>query len=139
MVEQPEILEHDADAPAQGRKRIRREGRHVVAEQGNEAARRLEGEIEQAQQRCLAGARRTGEELKRMGVDPEGQVAQDLCSKSVTQAHVLESDHARPPNRPPGRCRAGALNDALTICAGARDPPSGAGVSMVSDVLTDAC
>jgi hypothetical protein len=29
-----------------------------------------------------------------MGVDPEGEVAKHLRAESVTQAHILESDHA---------------------------------------------
>src|SRR5262249_18373442 len=45
-------------------------------------------------QRGLAGAGRPGQELKRMGLDLEIQVAQDFGAESVPQSHVFESDHA---------------------------------------------
>ena len=92
-----------------------RQGRDVVAEQGDQAARRLQRQEQQPQQRGLAGAGRAGEELERMRLDAEGEVAQDLRPQAVAQADILESDHARlrqclpgrrMPGRPAGRCPA---------------------------------
>src|SRR6516162_7282502 len=86
VVEQPEILEHDADAPAQNGKRILAEHRGVVVEQGDQAAGRLERKEQQAQQRGLAGSRWAAEELKRMRRNLEGEVAQDFGPQSVAQS-----------------------------------------------------
>ena len=95
MVEQAEILEHDADAAAQRRHRVLRQRGDVVAELGDQPARRLEREKQQAQQRGLAGAGRAGEELEGMRLDAEREVAQDLRPQAVAQAYILESDHPR--------------------------------------------
>src|SRR5262245_37512465 len=94
MVEQTEVLEHDADAAAQGRQRILAQAADVVTEQADEAAARLERDEQQAQQRALSGTRRAGQELERVGLDAKGQVPQDFGPQAVTQANVLESDHA---------------------------------------------
>ena len=93
MVEQAEILEHDADAAAQSRHRVARQRRDVMAELGDQPARRLERQEQQAQQRGLAGAGGAGEELEGMRLDAEREVAQDLRPHAVAQAHILESDH----------------------------------------------
>ena len=93
MVEQAEILEHDADAPPQRGERVLAEHRDVVAEQGDQAAGRPHRKEQEPQQRGLAGAGRAGEELERMRLDPKGEVAQDLRPQPVTQTYVFESDH----------------------------------------------
>src|SRR5215211_3970429 len=64
VVEQPEILENDADAPAQRRQCILAKRRDIMAEQGDEPAGRPERQEQESQQRGLAGARRSGQELK---------------------------------------------------------------------------
>ena len=93
MVEQAKILEHDADAAPQRRHRVLRQCRDVVAELGDQAARRLERQEQQPQQRGLAGAGGPGQELERMRLDAEREVAQDLRAQPIAQADVLKSDH----------------------------------------------
>jgi hypothetical protein len=66
-----------------------------MAELGDQAARWLEREKQQAQQRGLAGPRRSGEKLKGMRLDTEREVAQHLRTETVTKTYVFESDHAR--------------------------------------------
>jgi hypothetical protein len=83
VVEQAKILEHDADAPAQRRERILGQGRDVVAEYGDKTARRPQRQKQHAQERGLACPRGPGQELERMGFDPERQIAQDLRSKPI--------------------------------------------------------
>src|SRR5262245_11770151 len=95
VVEQAEILEHDADAAAQDRQRILAQGRDVVTEQRDQPPRWFQRNEQQAQQRALAGARGSGEELKRLGLDAETQVPQHLGPQPITQTDILESNHAR--------------------------------------------
>src|ERR1700740_3258961 len=64
-----------------------------MTELGDQAPRRPHRQKKQPQQRGLASAGRPGEELKRMRVDTEREVAQDLGPKPIAQAHILESDH----------------------------------------------
>ena len=58
VIEQAEVLEHDADAAAQHRQRVLAQRRGVVIEQADQAARRPQRQEQQAQQRRLAGAGR---------------------------------------------------------------------------------
>ena len=62
MIEQAEILEHHADTAAQARKVGALGGRQIVAEQGDQPARRRLGQIDQLQQRGFAGAGQAGQE-----------------------------------------------------------------------------
>ena len=159
MVEQAKILEHDADAAPQRRHRVARQRRHVVTELGDQAARRLERQEQQPQQRGLAGAGRPGQELERVRLDAEREVAQDLRAQPVAQADVLESDHPplsdkfpkRPRESRPGpRSQASRrpLRGARVFTGLSRrrhsgrgengeKPPFVAGPGMVSDPLTD--
>ena len=59
MRDQAEILEDDADPPAEAGQALARHGDDVLAEQADQAAARPLGEVEQFQQRGLA-RRRTG-------------------------------------------------------------------------------
>ena len=117
VIEQAEVLKHHADAPPQGREGIFREPRHVMPEQRDQAAGRADRKEEQPQQRGLAGAGRPGQELERMRLDPEREITQHLRPEPVTQANILESDHAPAPVSPPGdsaavpRLRARLLQD----------------------------
>src|SRR6516165_6950588 len=83
VIEQAKVLEHDADAPAQRRQRVLAQGRHIVAEQRDETTRGAQRQEQHAQQRSLSRARRSGQELKRMRIDAERQIAQDLLPKPV--------------------------------------------------------
>src|SRR5262249_9950558 len=93
VVEQPEVLEHDADATPQRRDRVARQCRNVVTELSDKAARRLERQEQQPQQRGLAGAGWPGQELERVRFDAECEVPQDLRAQPIAQADVLKSDH----------------------------------------------
>jgi hypothetical protein len=61
---------------------------HILAEHGDAAARRLERQQQQAEEAGLAGAGRTGEEVKRAGFDRKGQVTQDFGTVAVTQPDI---------------------------------------------------
>jgi hypothetical protein len=50
MVEQAEVLEHDTDAPPQGRERVGREGCDIMSEQGDQPARGPKRQKQHAQQ-----------------------------------------------------------------------------------------
>src|SRR3954466_29322 len=107
VIEQAKILKHDPDAPPQRRQRILAQSRDVMAEQGDQPARRPQREEQETQQRALAGAGGAGEELERTGVDAEGEVAQDLGTEAIAQSYMLDPDPVPPPRerRPPCRCR----------------------------------
>ena len=90
VVEEAEILEHHAHAAADAREVILGDARHVLAEKRDQAAGRLHREQDEAKQRRLAGAGGAGEELEGIGLDREGQVAQDLGTHAVAHAHILE-------------------------------------------------
>ena len=64
MADQAEVLEHDADPAAEVRQRVARRIGQFLAEQPDAAARRPLREVEQLEQRRLAGARRAGEEIE---------------------------------------------------------------------------
>ena len=103
MVEQAKVLEDDADAAAERRHVGAFQTGGVLAENGNETARRLEVEEQQADQRRLAGAGRAGQELEGMGGDREGQIAQHLPPRSIAEADIFKPDHASfPPQSPAG-------------------------------------
>ena len=65
----------------------------VAAEERDQPAGRLHGQEDQPQQRRLAGARRAGQELERVRLDREGEVAQDLRPHAVAHADILELNH----------------------------------------------
>ena len=128
MVEQPEILQHDADPLAQVRDLILAEQRDVVAEQIDEAAGRPQRQEQQPQQRGLAGAGGAGQELEGMGGDQEREVAQNLRAEPVAQTYIFEPNQAqlrsmgdltenRDPAARPGRngCAAFMVSDSLTV------------------------
>src|SRR6185312_1715322 len=90
---QSKVLEYDANAAPQRRDRISRQCRDVMTELSDQAAGRLERQEQQSQQRGLAGAGWPGQELERVRLDAEREVAQDLRAQPVAQADVLKSDH----------------------------------------------
>jgi len=94
VIEQPEVLKHNADAAAQGRQRVPIERGDVLVEQRDQAARRLEREKQQAKQRGFSGPRRTGQKLKRMWLDSECEITQHLGSEAVAQSYVFETDQS---------------------------------------------
>src|SRR5271166_3890796 len=68
-----------------------------MTEYGHQAACRPQREEKQPQQRGLARARGPGEKLKRMRIDTEGKVAQDLGTKAIAQPYMLKSHHVSVP------------------------------------------
>ena len=103
MVEQAEILKHDADAPPQRRQRVLAQRGDIVAEQRDQPARGPQREEQQPQKRGLTGARGAGEELERTLIDTERKIAQDLGTEAIAQSHVFETDHQPLPQRAPPR------------------------------------
>ena len=93
MRHQPKILEDDADLAPERRQIAARQPGEVLAEQRDEPARRMLGEADQAQQRRLAGARGSGEEMERARRQVQGDVAQHLGSEAVAHADILEAHH----------------------------------------------
>ena len=94
MVEQAEILEHDADAAADVRQVAAGERGGVAAEHADQPARRLQRQKQQAQQRGLAGAGGASQKLERVWLYPEGEILQDFRSRTVSQTDILEADHS---------------------------------------------
>src|ERR1700722_16848095 len=95
MIDQAEILEDDADAPAQPRVSGAVGGRSVVVEELDDATRRRLGKIDDLQQGRLAGPADTGQEIKPAGIELQRNVAQDFRIGAVTLTDMLKSDHAR--------------------------------------------
>ena len=93
MIEQPELLEHDTDAPAQRRQFVALRQRDIAVEQGYEAVGRTGSEINQFQQRGFTGAAGAGQEMERTGFEFERHVMQDFRPEAVAHADILESDH----------------------------------------------
>src|SRR5579872_2031437 len=97
VIEQAKVLEHDADAAAQGSAAVLGQRRCVLIEHRDQPPRRLQRKKQQAQERCLACARWAGQKLERVAVDAKRKVAEDLRAETISQADVLEDDHAVPP------------------------------------------
>ena len=97
VIEQAEILEHDADPAPQSGKRVLVERDDVAIEQGDQPAGRLERQEQQPQQRGLSGAGGAGQKLKRMRLDAKRQVAQYLRPEAVPQSDVFKTDHPKSP------------------------------------------
>ena len=74
MVEQLEILKHDADAAAQGRQFGVAERGDIAAEEIDQAAGRAQGEEQQLQQRGFSGARGAGEKAETAAVESETDI-----------------------------------------------------------------
>ncbi|GCC49420.1 hypothetical protein chiPu_0033478, partial [Chiloscyllium punctatum] len=64
--------------------------RDILAEQIDQPAGRPQRQEQQPQQRGLARAGRTGEELERVRRDHEGEVAQNLRAEPVAQTDIFE-------------------------------------------------
>ena len=93
--DQPEVLENDADPPAEGGKQLARGVAELLVEQADAPARRPLGEVEQFQQRRLARARRPGEEIEAAAREPEIEVAQHFGIGAVAQPDAIEFDYGR--------------------------------------------
>ena len=112
---------------------------HFAAEHRDQAARRLQRQEEQADQRRLAGAGRAGQELERLRRDVEGQVAQHFRPHAVAQADVFEADQGvvRCPAGCVAQSRKVPFNALLTINTRSRRPrAANARENLVSNPLT---
>ncbi len=99
MVEQAEFLEDDADAPPERRQFRTGQRRDVLPEHGDEAARRAVCQKHELQQRCLARAGRTRQEMEGGRREVEAHIAQHLRSHAVAKPDILEANHGRNPVR----------------------------------------
>ena len=72
-----------------------------MAEQIDQPARGFEREKEHPQERRLARAGRAGEELERVRLEPEADIAQHFRTEAVAQTDVFEADHASSESRLP--------------------------------------
>src|SRR5262249_31699720 len=100
VVEQPEILKHDADAPPQRSEVVLAERGGIVAEQRDQPPRGPQRKEQQTQKRGLAGARGAGEELKRTRLDANRKLPARLGPLAIAQPSVLEPDHLPRPKEP---------------------------------------
>jgi hypothetical protein len=92
MVQQAEVLKDDADAPPEIRALTRRILGDISSEKIDEAARWPERHEQHAQKRRLSRAGRSGEEVKRAGMQVKIYVAQDFLASPVTETDILESN-----------------------------------------------
>src|SRR5205085_12616841 len=101
MVEQAEVLKHDADAAAQLRASGRLDVADVLAEHMDLPPSGQDRHEQQAQTRRLAGARRASEKVEGAGAQMKGHLAQHLMPGAVLQRDAVQSDHALsgPPDR----------------------------------------
>src|SRR3954469_1406672 len=93
MAHQSEVLEHDADAPAEMRQGFAWRLGQLFAEQADPAARRPLREIEQLQQGGLPGAGRAGKEIEAAMSKAKVEVAQNLCARAITKPDTVEFGH----------------------------------------------
>src|SRR6185437_2832494 len=128
VIDQAKILEHDADAPAQRRQLAARRRRGVAVEQRNEATRRMLGEVHEFEQRALAGAARSGQEVEGAGGQAHADVAEHFRSRAVPHADILEPDQGA---RSPSASCANA-GGTMARCAGRRPDGLDARVSCLA-------
>jgi hypothetical protein len=90
MVEQPEILEHDAHPAAQARERVVGDTGHILAEQGDQPSGRLHGEKDQAEQRRLPRPGRAGEKLNERGAIEKERSRRTSAPMPIAEADIVE-------------------------------------------------
>ena len=95
MLDQPEILEDDADPPPERRHLSPRRGRDLAAEERDQAARGTLGEIDQLQQARFAGAAGAGEEVEGAGLEMERDIAEYFRPRAVSHPDILETNQVR--------------------------------------------
>jgi hypothetical protein len=108
--DEAEVLEDDADPPAEAGQRVARRVRQLLAEQLDAAARRALRQVEELEQGCLAGARRAGEEIEAAAAQTKIEVAQNFGTRAVAQSYAIEFDDRRQrpiPSRSQMACRTG--------------------------------
>jgi len=83
MIEQPKLLKHDTEAPAQRRQLGAFQYRKITPEQGDQSARWALGHENEFEECALAGARRSRQEGKGARVQRKAHIAQDLRPGTV--------------------------------------------------------
>ena len=66
------------------------QGRDILVEQRDEAPGRPQRQEQEPQERRLAGARRSGQEVERAGFEMEAHIAQHLRAHAIAQADIFE-------------------------------------------------
>ncbi len=94
MREETEVLEDDPDAASERGQLDAPQDRDIAVEQGNDAARGAMREVQQLQQRRLARATRTEEEVERAGFEREADVAEYFGTRAVAHPDVLETNQS---------------------------------------------
>ena len=93
VVEQPVVLEHEADLAAECGNRAAAQLRGVPAVHDHLAARRALEQRDQPQHRALAGAGVAGQEGHLAGLELEGKLGEGFAPVRVTLEDAVESDH----------------------------------------------
>ena len=93
MLEQAEVLKHDADPPPERGAFARRDAAHVLAEELDLPPRRMERHEKEAEQRRLSGARGAGEKVERPGPKMKVDVGQDFGPSIVLKTDVRQPYH----------------------------------------------
>ena len=97
MVEQPEILIDDADAPPDIGQFVARDGGEVPLEDIDQAPGRPMGQIHQFQQGRLARPACPHQEVKGARFQFERDIAQDFGARAIPHADIFEPNHVIPP------------------------------------------
>ncbi len=92
MVEQAEILKHDADPAPQAGQFPPVHLRRLPSEQADRAARRCVRHVHEPEQGRFAGPGAPGQEVERGRRQREGDVAEDLFAGAVAHADAVETD-----------------------------------------------
>src|SRR4029079_17371845 len=88
VIEQPEVLEHDADAPAQLRALGCRDSADVLVEEENVSAGGMPGHEEESQERSLTGPRGPGKEVERARPQVKADLRKDVVPLIVGERDV---------------------------------------------------
>ena len=90
VIEQAEILEHDADAAAQIRPLRRRILGNISAEEIDKSAAWPQGHEQKPEKRCFPRPRRASQKVKGAGLQMEIDVAQNFLPDSIPETDAFE-------------------------------------------------
>ncbi|MDT4879853.1 hypothetical protein FQZ97_1155640 [compost metagenome] len=117
MIEQAEFLEDDADMTAHLQQAVLIELADVLVEHRHLATARFQREQQQTQQAGLARAGGAGEKMKGAGLDGKGEIAEDLGTIAIAQAHIGKIDQERMLPSSSGGLAAKSESDGAIIAA----------------------
>ena len=92
MIEEPEILKNDPDAPPEVGALACRILGYISSEKVYKSACGAVRHIEESKKRGFASARSSGQKMKRSGQQMEVDIAQNLLPHSVAEADILETN-----------------------------------------------